>query len=704
MARKKNVFVNRELSWLEFNQRVLDEALDPATPLLDRLNFLTITVANLDEFFMVRVGGLQLMAESGLTRKDPSGLTANQQLEAIARRVRQMTDDQYACYSEILEPELIDAGIVRIHPGGISALQRRHLQAVFEEDIYPVVTPMRVDPSERFPLLRNRGIHVAVRLKPKPGAGARPRFAVIPLAPRMRRLIALPEENGYAYMTAEDAIRMFIDRFFPGEPVMEATPFRITRNADLEAREDFTDDFRAEMQAALDRRKQGDCVRLEIRDGCSRMLLSYLQKALGVRSRQTFLAPGPVNLADLSELVALEGFDALRYKPWPPQPSPQIDPQKSLFDQIARKDILLLHPYDSFEPVLRFVREAANDPHVLAIKQTLYRTSADSPVISALQQAAEKGKAVTVVVELKARFDEERNIERARELEKAGAQVIYGVKGLKTHSKICLVVRKEPRGLMRYMHLGTGNYNEKTARIYSDISLFTSHPDFGIDGSAFFNAICGYSEPGAFLKLAVAPFNLRETLLELIHGETERRRQGQKALIMAKFNSLVDADLIKALCSASQAGVKIQLNVRGICCLKPGVKGVSENISVVSIVDRFLEHARIFCFHAGGKKKLYISSADWMPRNLDRRVELMTPVEDAACHARVLSILETYFKDTVKARRILPDGGYELMTTPAGKKAVRSQETLYRRTCEEARQARQARRTALEPLFPPDER
>lgn len=703
MARKKDMFVNRELSWLEFNQRVLDEALNVTLPLLERLNFLAITAANLDEFFMVRVGGLQLVAESGLTRRDPCGLTARQQLHAIAHRVQRMADEQYACYSEALEPGLVDAGITRVRPAELTMAQRRHVQQVFEETIYPVITPMRVDGLQTFPLLRNGALHLAVRLKPGSAERRHPRFAVIPLPPLMRRFMTLPSERGYAYMLVEDVVRIFVERFFPGEAVMEVAPFRITRNADLEAREDFTDDFRAEMQAVLDRRKQGDCVRLEILSGCSKRLLAFFQKVLGVDDSQTFQVPGPINLAFLSDLVAIEGFDSLRYKPWPPQPSPKIEPGGLLFDQLARRDLLLLHPYDSFEPVLRFIKEAASDPHVLAIKQTLYRTSSDSPVIAALQAAAEKGKAVTVVVELKARFDEASNIERARELEKAGAQVIYGVKGLKTHSKICLVVRKEPRGLMRYLHLGTGNYNEKTARIYSDISLFTSHPDFGADASAFFNALCGYSEPGAFLKLAVAPFNLRDTLLALINAETERCRQGQKALIMAKINSLVDPDIIKALCLASQAGVKVRLNVRGICCLKPGIKGVSEHITIVSIVDRFLEHARIFHFHAGGEKKLYISSADWMPRNLDRRVELMTPVIDPACRAEAIAILETYFKDNVKARRLLADGGYECLAPPKGKKAFRSQEVLYRRACKAIGETRQTRPTALEPLRPTED-
>ena len=641
MARKKDKFVNRELSWLEFNQRVLDEARDSALPLLERLNFLAITASNLDEFFMVRVGGLQLIAESGLTRRDPAGWTARQQLDAIARRVQRMTGEQYACYAESLEPGLADAGIARVRPAEMSAEQRRHMQQVFEETMYPLATPMRVDGLGKFPLLRSGALHIAVRLKPAADTPRRPLVAVIPLPPQMSRILAVPSEHGFAYTLAEDVMRMFVRRFFPNDPVTEVAPFRITRNADLEAREDFTEDFRAEMQAVLDRRRQGDCVRLEISAGCSKRLLNFFQKALGVGDAQVFQVPGPINLADLSGLTGLEGFDTLRYKPWSPQPSPKIDPGSPMFDQLAQRDILLLHPYESFEPVLRFINEAAKDPQVLAIKQTLYRTSSESPVISALQAAAEKGKAVTVVVELKARFDEARNIERARELEKAGAQVIYGVKGLKTHSKICMAVRREPQGLMRYLHLGTGNYNEKTARIYSDISLFTCHPDFGADASAFFNAVCGYSEPGEFLKFSVAPFNLRDTLLDLIRAETERCRQGQKAAITAKVNSLVDPELIEALCAASQAGVKVRLNVRGICCLKPGVKGVSENVSIISIVDRFLEHARIFSFHAGGEKKVYISSADWMPRNLDRRVELMIPVEDPTCRAEALAILDT---------------------------------------------------------------
>jgi len=701
MNPKKNLFINRELSWLDFNQRVLDEALNPNVPLLERLNFLTITASNLDEFFMVRVGGLQLMAASGMIRKDPCGMSPVQQMEAVAQRVYAMVNDQYNCYRHMLEPALAQEGIVQVRRGDLSAAQRRHLQNVFDEEIYPVLTPMRVEATDRFPLLRNLGLHLAVRLKPDPAReDGKPRFAVIPLPPHMRRLVALPTADGFAWIAVEETVRMFVERFFPGESVMEVTAFRITRNADLDAREDFAADFLAEMKTVLDRRKNSGSVRLELAEPCSRILSDFLRKALRVAPRDLYMIPDLVHLGALSELTGMEGFDHLRYAPWPPQASPQVESQKSLFEQIARNDILLLHPYDSFEPVLRFLQEAARDPHVLAVKQTLYRTSADSPVIAALQEAAENGKAVTALVELKARFDEARNIDRARDLEKAGAQVIYGVKGLKTHSKICLVVRREPHGIVRYLHLGTGNYNEKTARIYSDLSLFTCHADFGADASSFFNAICGYSEPRDLLKLCSAPFKLRETLLDLIHAETERARKGQKALIMAKVNSLADPDMIRALYRASQAGVEVRLNVRGICCLKPGVRGLSDNISVLSIVDRFLEHARLFLFHAGGERKIFMSSADWMPRNLNRRIELLIPVEDPACHARAQSILQTYFTDTVKASRILPVGGYEAVLPAKGKKGLRSQEILYRNAVAAARQEGQSQRTTLAPLRP----
>jgi polyphosphate kinase len=700
MASKRQIYINRELSWLEFNQRVLDEAMDPDVPLLERLQFLSITGSNLDEFFMVRVGALKLLAESGSGKKDPSGMTPAAQLQAVRDRAGRMINDQYACYQSALEPELAKAGIIRVLPDQLNERQSAHVERYFQKEIFPIVTPMALDPSEdHLPALSNLALYVAVRLKPVEDE-QKHRYAVIPVGPGINRFLTLPAESGYSYILIEDVIRLFIHRFFPGEPIAETTPIRITRNADVNARDEYADDFIVEMETVLVKRKQSDCVRLETQSGVSRTLVTFFQKMLRVNDLHTYSVPAPMGLSNLSFIAGMEGFASLKYEPWPPQPSPDVDPQRSMFEQVAQKDILLFHPYESFDPVVRFIKEAALDPDVLAIKQILYRTSSNSPIIAALGEAAERGKYVTAVVELKARFDEARNIEWALELERSGVQVIYGVKGLKVHAKICIVVRREHRGIVRYLHFGTGNYNERTARIYSDASLFTCDPDLGTDASAFFNAVCGYSQPQNLLKLAMAPINLRSALLDHIHYETERKRHGQKAAIMAKVNSLVDSEIIQAMYEASQAGVKIQLNVRGVCCLIPGVEGLSDNISVVSIVDRYLEHARFFYCHHGGEEHVFMSSADWMPRNINRRVELMVPVQDPECRKRVIAILNAFFKDKAKARRIQPDGKYEYVLAANRKRAFRAQESLY----QEARQAvlniERNAPTMLEPLLP----
>jgi polyphosphate kinase len=701
MAPRTQTFVNRELSWLEFNQRVLDEALDPDVPLLERLQFLSITASNLDEFFMVRVGGLKLLVESGSGKKDPSGMTPVAQLEAVNERAGRMINDQYACYQAALEPELVNAGIARVLPEQLNERQSLHVEHYFQNEVFPVVTPMAMDPSgNQLPALSNLALCVAVRLKPEEDE-QKHRYAVIPVGSGMSRFVAVPSESGYSYMLIEDVIRLFVSRFFPGEPIAEAVPIRITRNADVSARDEFADDFISEMETVLTKRTQGDCVRLEVLAGASRTLITFFQKILRVPDLHVYSIPAPMDLSAYRIIAGMEGFSSLKYEPWPPQSSPDINPQKSMFEQIAQKDILLFHPYESFDPVVRFIKEAAADPNVRAIKQILYRTSSNSPIIAALADAAERGKYVTVVVELKARFDEARNIAWARELERSGVQVIYGIKGLKVHAKICIVVRREHQGLVRYLHFGTGNYNELTARIYSDASLFTRDPDLAVDASAFFNAISGYSQPQNLLKLSMAPINLRSTLLDLIRYETERRKHGHRASIMAKVNSLVDPAIIQALYEAAQAGVKIQLNVRGICCLMPGIEGTSENITVVSIVDRYLEHARIFSFYHGGNEQVFMSSADWMPRNLDRRIELMVPIEDPDCAKRLIAILNAFFKDKAKARRILPDGKYEYVLAANRKKAFRAQESLFQEARQAIQKLRQEAPTVLEPLRPP---
>jgi polyphosphate kinase len=690
--------MNRELSWLEFNQRVLDEARDPTVPALERLNFLTITASNLDEFFMVRVGGLELLVEGGVSAPDPAGLAPATQLALVDARLRRFVADQYACH-DALAAELAAAGIVRLRPAELDAAQRGYLEAFFDSDVFPVVTPVAIGPDRAPPLLANLGLYAIARLAPDAGAKA-PRFAVIPLGRGLPRLVAVRSAHRHAYVTIEDAVALFADRLFPGQAVEEVSTFRIARNAAMSLEDEFAADLLTEMETILAARRTSDCVRLELAATASDAVRACLVRWLGPRPEAVYGVAGPVDLTGLRALLTVAGADRLRYPAWPPQPSPALDPARGLFGQLAKRDVLLFHPYESFDPVVRLVEEAADDPDVLAIKQILYRTTPDSPIMAALKAAAQRGKYVTALVELKARFDEARNIQWARALEEAGVQVVYGVKGLKTHAKVCVIVRREPAGIVRYCHFGTGNYNERTARLYSDVSLMTRDPDLGADASAFFHAITGYSEPQRYRKLVQAPTEMRDRLIDLIRAEAERRRQGQDALILAKMNALVDPRVIDELYAASRAGVEIRLNVRGVCCLRPGVPGLSERISVLSVVDRYLEHARIFYFHRGGDPQVFISSADWMPRNLSRRVELMVPVDDPACRRRLVAILETSLADTVKGRIIRADGGFD-PAPHAGrpKKGARSQQIFHEQARDDAEEARQSR-TTFEPHTP----
>ena len=501
-------------------------------------------------------------------------------------------------------------------------------------------------------------------------------------------------------MLVEDVVGEFVQRLFPGEPIAEWIPFRITRNADMGVREDLASDLLQEMKDVLSKRKQSDCVRLEVSKDVTKTALTFLQTAFQVRDDFVYVIPGPLDLSSFFGVARMTGFDDLRDKPWPPQLPPAVRPGESMFDAISRGNILLYHPYESFDPVVRLIEEAADDPDVLAIKQILYRTSEKSPVVAALARAANREKHVTALVELKARFDEARNIGWSEALEQTGVQVIYGIKGVKTHAKICVIVRREPTGIRRYVHFGTGNYNEITARMYTDVSFMTCEEDYGADATAFFNMITGYSQPVSFRKIDAAPIGLRARLLALIDSETQRQLHGQKGMIMAKINSLVDKELIEALYRASQAGVKIRLNVRGVCCLRPGVPGLSENIEVTSIVDRFLEHPRILYFHHDGDPLVFISSADWMPRNLDRRVELLVAVDDEPCRQKLVDILETCFKDTVKARVLQADGSYARPGDANRKDAFRSQESFYRRAVDAAREAQKTASFVFEPQRP----
>lgn len=704
MASKASRYLNRELSWLEFNQRVLDEAHDTSIPLLERLKFLAITSSNLDEFFMVRVGGLHLLQASGNVRPDASGMTPKDTLNAISLRAHQMMVEQYQCLLTEIEPPLAEAGFQRAIPHELTDSQRRIVAHVFNDEIYPVLTPMAVTPEMDFPYLMNHTLNLAVRLAPAdPVESEQDRFAIIPFGRTEFRFITLPSEGGYQYLPMEDAVCLFIERYFPGEHVLESIPFRVTKNADVSLHDEFASDLLHEMEDMLDQRKQGACVRLEVAETVSVETLEFLERGLEVRDENVYRIPGPLDLTAFMRLTEISGFEAQKDKSWPPQPSPDVNPRISMFENITNQDILLCHPYESFEPVVRLIEEAAVDPDVLAIKQILYRTSKNSPIVAALMEAAKQGKHVTAIVELKARFDEARNIEWAKNLEHAGVQVIYGVKGLKTHAKICCIIRREPNGIQRYLHFGTGNYNDATAKIYSDISYFTCDEVLASDAINFFNSITGYSLPQKFQKLEAAPISLRDKILDLIHHETERKKQGQKARIIAKVNSLVDPEIIEALYEASEAGVKIKLNIRGICCLRPGVTKLSKNIEVVSIIDRFLEHARIFYFYHGGDERVLISSADWMPRNLDRRVELLIPIEEKNSHRKVVKILNSYFEDNAKARVLNNKGNYERLTPGKGKKLVRCQKSLYDAAVTAIKQAEKAGRTIFEPHMAPEE-
>jgi len=685
-------YFNRELSWLAFNQRVLNEGLSENNPLLERLKFLAITASNLDEFYMVRVGGLKLLMKESHAVRDIAGLTPRQQYQAVTRRIRKMVVDQSALYKK-LRAELFEQAFQIVPVSALTETQRKVLQRTFEDDVLSILTPVSLFKGRPY-RPSNLLLHMAVRLSPAAGSDDM-RYALLPLGPGVSRFIRLPSPAGCAFALLEEVVTEWIGRWFEGCEVLECVPFRITRNADIELREELAPDLMVGMQELLDERKETACIRMEIGRRASPSLLSFLTRHFELNRNDVYPVDGPLALGAFMKMAAVESFDALKNRPWPPQPSPLIDLKESIFPQLAMKSVLLHVPYESFDPVVKLVNDAADDPAVLAIKQVLYRTAGDSAIVEALIRAAQSGKHVTVLIELKARFDEARNITQARRLEQAGVEVIYGVRNLKTHAKICLVVRREPQGIVRYMHFGTGNYNETTARLYSDLGYFTCEAELGQDAAAFFNAVAGYSQPQELHQLRMSPFNLRSALLELIDIEAARAKTGEKASITIKVNTLTDEEMIDHLYLASQAGAKVQLNVRGVCCLRPGVKGLSENIAVTSIVDRYLEHARICAFRNGGNEKVFIASADWMPRNLDRRVELMIPILDKETRRQVLKILKAYFKDNQKASRLLPDGTYERIET--GKVPFRSQEELYRQACKAARDKELTKPTVLEP-------
>jgi polyphosphate kinase len=694
------LFLSRELSWLEFNQRVLEEALDATSPPMERLKFAMIVASNLDEFFMVRVAALKDAVAEGDTRPDPAGLTPGQQLTAISARAHEMVDRLYRTLLDDVLPPLRERGVRVAAVESLEAAPRALLARHFRDEVLPALTPLAIDSSRPFPMLSGLSLNVAVRLGPGE-AETEERLAVVQVPPRLRRLVRLGGGEATSYALLEDVVRAELPALFPGQAILESAAFRIARDAELDLDDEGGRAFLEVIEEELRNRRRSQVVRLEVDARSSAELAGLLAQRLGVTADDVYRIDGPLDLRGLAPLLELPALEDLRDPPLKPLALLDLAERESLFDLLDERDVLLHHPYESFEPVIAFVSRAAEDPDVLAIKQTLYRTSGDSPIVRALARAAEQGKQVTVLVELTARFDEQSNIRWARSLEEAGAHVIYGLRGYKTHAKICLVVRRGRDGIRRYVHLGTGNYNEKTARLYTDFGLMTSDRAIGEDASSFFNALTGYSDPPRMKKLAMAPTHLRDRVLALIERETRRAEQGQAAEIRAKMNSLVDEDITRALYQASQAGVRIRLNVRGICCLRPGVKGVSETIEVVSIVDRFLEHARIFQFRNGGDEEVYLASADWMPRNLDKRIELLFPLEAAECRQKALAALDAFFQDNVKARRLQADGTYVRRRVAKGEEPFRAQLYLYAEAQRAFERVRAASGVTLEPLAAP---
>ncbi len=685
-------YENRELSWLKFNGRVLNEARDKSIPLLERLKFVSITSSNLDEFFMVRVASLKDMVYADYRKLDIAGMTATEQLAEINVRTRELVETQYNTYNRSLVP-LMNASHIHIVEKfeDLTEKQSNYVDRYFEESVYPVLTPMAVDASRPFPLIRNKTLNIAALLSHKNKKSNKEvvEFATVQVPGGLPRLVEIPSDGEDAglpetksFILLEQIIEKNIDQLFLSYHVLCAHPYRIMRNADLTIDEDEAADLLKEIQKQLKKRQWGEVIRLEVESTIDKKLLRFLKDELKVAEEDIFKITGPIDLTFLMKMYGLSGCDHLRYQPYQPQRVPEIEPGGDIFEAIQKGDILLHHPYQTFDPVVAFIRQAASDPDVLAIKQTLYRVSGNSPIIAALAKAAENGKQVSVLVELKARFDEENNIVWAKKLEQAGCHVIYGLVGLKTHSKIALVVRREEEGIRRYVHLGTGNYNDSTAKLYTDCGIFTCHEAVGEDATAVFNMLSGYSEPLSWNELSLAPIWLRSKFMRLIERETKHAREGKPARIVAKMNSLCDEGIIAALYAASAAGVKIQLIIRGICCLKVGIPEVSENIEVRSIVGNFLEHSRIFFFLNDGDEEVYMGSADWMPRNLDRRVEILFPVLDEEIREKVKHILKVELEDNVKAHVLLPDGRYEKIDK-RGKVLVNSQEQF----CAEAGEA-----------------
>lgn len=692
-------FYNRELSWLEFDDRILHEARDTKNPLLERLNFLSITASNLDEFYIVRVASLRDMQSIDFAERDIAGFSIDEQLERIDQKARKTLALMYSTYGRSLVPSLAQEKIFLKDYDELDAQQKAVADSYFNTVLYPVLTPMAVDSSRPFPLIYNRMLNMCVRLENQPKKAKLQEsgisgisnakktvneekylYATVQIPTVVKRLYQIPTEEGDVFVPVEQIIRANVDMLFDGQTVIATAFYRVMRNADLDIDEDEAEDLLKEIEAQVRRRRFGEIIRLEVQDDIDTDILRYIVDELQVDEADIFSVNGPIDLTFLSKLTSAckAKHPDLCYKAHDPAEAASFDGPVSeldIFEQIRAKDRIVHHPYETFEPVLEFVKQAARDPNVLAIKQTLYRVSDRSPIIASLLEAAQNGKQVMVLVELKARFDEENNINWAKKLENAGCHVIYGLVGLKTHSKITLVVRKEEDGIRRYLHLATGNYNDVTAKIYTDLGLFTANESFGEDASEFFNMLSGFSIPQSWRRLIPAPLWMKDYFIARIARETANAKAGKPARIIAKINSLVDEPVIKALYTASNAGVKIDLIVRGICCLRAGIPGMSENITVRSITGRFLEHSRIFYFYNEGHEDIYLASADWMPRNLNRRVELLFPVEDPDCRARVKEVLDVELADTVRASFLDSDGSYHKLDL-RGKEKIDSQQRL----------------------------
>lgn len=702
-------YYNRELSWVAFDHRVLGEARDKTLPLFERLKFLSITASNLDEFFMVRVASLKDMVNAGYKKRDIAGMTAQEQLDQLNTATHELVNMQYSTYNRSLIPLLAQNGlkVIETHEE-LEETDKTFVDRYFQDNVYPVLTPMAVDSSRPFPLIRNKSLNLGALVSRKENnsglkkhlfkrssAGKELEFATVQVPSVLPRIVHLPDgaDGSKRVILLEQIIERNMDKLFLNYNIECVYPFRIMRNADFSIEEEEAADLLKEIEKQLKQRQWGQVIRLEVEDGIDERLLDFLKKELSVEEQDIYEIPGPLDLTVLMKMYGLDGFEHLKTPSYTPQPVAGLAPDANLFDEIRERDILLHHPYETFAPVVDFIKQASRDPEVLAIKQTLYRVSGNSPIIAALSQAAENGKQVTVLVELKARFDEENNIVWAKKLEKAGCHVIYGLVGLKTHCKITLVVRREEEGIRRYVHLGTGNYNDSTAKLYTDCGILTCNEAIGEDATAVFNMLSGYSEPISWNHLALAPLWLKDKFLFLIQREKENALQNRPARIIAKMNSLCDPDVIKALYEAAAAGVKIELIVRGICCLRTGVEGTKDNISVRSIVGNFLEHARIFYFENGGNAELYMGSADWMPRNLERRVEILFPVLNPELKEKVWHILDVQLRDTVKAQLLKPDGTYEKVDK-RGKELCNAQEQFCKEYIAAARKDKEEQKQA----------